>query len=58
MARVEGQSNSKSETGKNWRNIGLGLFAIGLLGIASLAVVGGGIALGGELYKRANTPKK
>jgi hypothetical protein len=55
MARIEGQSNSESEAGRHWRNVGLGLLIVGWLGsIALLAELGVLVAAGGEIYRRAN----
>ena len=58
MASVEAQSNPEMEKGKWWRNIGLGILAVGLLGeIAILAAGGALIAVSGEIYRRTNKAK-
>jgi len=56
MANAERQSTSESERGKHWRNVGLGLLAIGILGeLALLAAAGVLVAAGGEIYSKTHS---
>ena len=59
MASPEAQSSQEMEKGKWWRNIGLGILAVGLLGEKAIIAAGGAlIAASGEIYRRTNKSKQ